>query len=307
MLSQLIKHIQFPKNSEQKLQAQRLFHGRGHCYDDLNHVTVDWLPPVILITLYKPEAIQLIENLAAKLKSLLPECKSVQLQHRYLHQGPLDVISGEEISRLIIQENKLKFQITLGKSRNNGLFLDMKNGRQWVQNNSKNKRVLNLFAYTCGFSVAAIAGGALSVYNIDLSRSALATGRENHRLNQQSLANVKFEKLNIFKSFGRIKKQGLYDLMICDPPTFQKGSVNIAKDYPKIIRRLNEFMAAQSTLLLCLNSLDLDQNFLLEIVREYAPEYQFIKLIKTPEIYHDAEDRGLKILCFKRDSISSNV
>ena len=298
MLLNVIDYLELPKTEASQAQAQRLFHGRGHVYNGLNHVTIDWLPPVILITLFAPEPIGDVEKLAKLLRALLPNCKSVQLQHRYQLQGVIDVIWGEDIKRLIIQENNLKFQVQLGQSRNTGLFLDMKNGRNWVQKHSKGKRVLNLFAYTCGFSVAAIAGGALSVVNIDTSSPALTIGRENHRINQLSLKSVKFEKLNIFKSFGRIKKHGPFDLLICDPPTFQKGSVDIVKDYPKIIRRLKEFMAEDSMLLLCLNAPDLTQDFLTKNVSLLASNYEFQQAIKAPQVYRDAEGKGLKVLLF---------
>jgi 23S rRNA (cytosine1962-C5)-methyltransferase len=139
----------------------------------------------------------------------------------------------------------------------------MNNGRRWIEKHAQDKRILNLFAYTCGFSVAAIAGHAKSVLNIDMSSAALNVGRENHRLNQQSLAQVRFEKLDIFKSFSRFKKRGPFDLLICDPPTLQKGSVDIARDYPKILRRLDQFMATNATLMLCLNAPELKRDFLL--------------------------------------------
>ena len=175
----------------------------------------------------------------------------------------------------------------------------MCDGREWVKQQSKNKRVLNLFAYTCGFSVAAIAGNARCVLNMDMSSAALNVGRENHRLNQHSLNHVRFEKLNIFKSFSRIKKRGPFDLLICDPPTFQKGSVDIAKDYPKILRRLDEFMAPEGMLLLCLNSPDLSAEFLIKHMSELAPQYKLCGQIKAPNVFIEAEDKGLKILSFK--------
>ena len=152
-LSQLPKHLQLP-NSTALLQAQRLFHGRGHAYKGLEHVTVDWLPPVVLITLFAPEPLADIASFADCVKLQLPHCKSVQLQHRYELSGPVDIICGDDIQQLSIQEDNLYFHICLGKARNTGLFLDMYNGRKWVQNHSQDKRVLNLFAYTCGFSVA---------------------------------------------------------------------------------------------------------------------------------------------------------
>lgn len=294
-----LKYIKLPQN-QQLLQAQRLFHGRGHAYPDLHHLTIDWLPPVILITLYATESAADIKNLADELQQLFPECQSIQLQHRYEQLGPIEVLNGEQIQQLTINEEDLKYQIQLGKSRNTGLFLDIKNGRSWVKDNTQNKRVLNLFSYTCGFSVAALAGGATSVVNIDMSSPALSVGRENHRLNKQSLQQVKFEKLNIFKSFGRLKKRGPFDLLICDPPTFQKGSVDIIKDYPKILKRLDEFMAPNSSLLLCLNAPELGAEFLHENMQKHAPDYQFIKSIATPEVFKESENKGLIVLVYKK-------
>lgn len=298
-LSCIPKYLKLPKTEYDFLQAQRIFHGRGHGYEGLHHVTVDWLPPVLLITLFAAESSSEVKVLADKLRSLFPACKSVQLQHRYELSGPIELISGEDIQKLVIQESNLHFNISLGKARNTGLFLDMKNGRDWVQAHSENKRVLNLFSYTCGFSVAAIAGNAKTVLNVDMSSPALNVGRENHRLNQQECEHVSFEKLNIFKSFGRLKKRGPFDLLVCDPPTFQKGSVDIEKDYPKILRRLNTFMAPGSTLMLCLNAPELGRNFLIEHMKELAPSYQLIEEIKPPEVYVETEGKGLNILCFK--------
>ena len=295
-LSQLQKYLKFPQDPE---QAQRLFHGRGHAYQGLHHVTVDWLPPVALITLFATEPASEIEALADFLLAILPDCKSVQLQHRNQLSAPIDVIRGNTIQQLTIHEDNLLFNISLGKARNTGLFLDMANGRNWVQQNSQDKRVLNLFAYTCGFSVAAVAGNAKSVLNVDMSSAALNVGRENHRLNQQPLEQVRFEKLNIFNSFGRFKKRGPFDLLICDPPTLQKGSIDISRDYPKILRRLDQFMAPGSTLLLCLNAPDLGRHFLIEYMAELAPHYVLVDEIKPPEVFVEAEEKGLKILCFK--------
>lgn len=296
-LTQLPQHLQLPLKTK---QAQRLFHGRGHAFPGLHHVTIDWLPPVTLIILYAPEPSTEIDALADYLLSVLPECSSIQLQHRYLLSGPIDIICGDAIRQLSIYENNLQFNISLGKSRNTGLFLDMANGRKWVQRHSQDKRVLNLFAYTCGFSVAAIAGNAQSVLNVDMSRAALTAGRENHRLNQQSLKQVDFEKLDIFKSFSRFKKRGPFDLLICDPPTLQKGSVDIIRDYPKILRRLDQFMTPDATLILCLNALDKGREFLIGHMTELAPQYSLISEIKPPKVYLEAEGKGLKILCFKK-------
>lgn len=293
--AQVIPLLHHPEDTK---QAQRLFHGRGHAYKGMEHITIDWLPPVALITLYAPESLAEIESLACHLMKLSPLCTSVQLQHRYLQSGPMDIIKGKTITQFIIQEDELNYRLSLGKARNTGLFLDMKQGRQWVQAHSLNRRVLNLFAYTCAFSVAALAGGAKSVVNVDMSSPALNVGRENHRLNQHPLGPLRFEKLDIFKSFGRLAKRGPFDLLICDPPTFQKDSVDIAKDYPKILRRLPQFMAPGATIMLCLNAPNLDRNFLVHHMAELAPEYVLNTELKTPAVFVEAENKGLKILIF---------
>lgn len=296
VLPKILANMQVPEDAG---QAQRLFHGRGRAYEGLHHVTVDWLPPVLLVTLYGPESASDVETLARDLMAWLPPCQSVQVQYRDQQSGPVEVLAGENITRIAVSEGDLQFHIKLGQARNTGLFLDMQTGRRWVQENSHGQRVLNLFAYTCGFSVAAMAGDAASVLNADMSRTALSTGRENHRLNEQSLDTVRFEKLDIFRSFGRLARRGPFDLLICDPPTFQKGSVDIARDYPKILRRLDSFMAPGATLMLCLNALELTRDFLIDHMANLAPGYALVQEIKPPPVYVEAEAKGLKILVFQ--------
>jgi len=281
-------------------ECQRLFHGRGHAYPELAHVNVDWLSPVVLITLYKAVEPQWLVEQVEALRQLVPECLSVQVQHRYQKFAPTEVIWGEHIEQTVVVESGLKYNIEFGKSQNTGLFLDMKNGRDWVKAYCKKKNVLNLFSYTCAFSIAAIAGEARQVVNVDVSKSSLSKGRENHRLNQQDVSVVKFEGVDIFKSYGRLKKYGPYELLICDPPSFQKGSVDIKRDYSKIIRRIPQLMTPNGDVMLCLNSPDLDEAFLLEEVKRECAECQFIAKIDTPEVFKEAhKGKGLKVLLFK--------
>ena len=281
-------------------QCRRLLHGRGHAYKGLEHISIDWLPPVALITIYKEEVHNNLESMAELLQSRLPDCHSVQVQYRCRHMSPTELLWGEEITELMVEESGLKYQLRLGATQNTGFFLDMVNGHDWVRNNAQGKRVLNLFAYTCAFSVAALAGGAEHVLNIDISKAALSRGRDNHQLNQQDTRRVAFEGVDIFKSFSRIKKRGPYDLLICDPPSLQKGSVDIERDYKKIIRRIPEFMNPGSLLMLCLNSPDLSERFLFDTVAGECPECKFKESISTPEVFREAvTGKGLKVLVFE--------
>lgn len=285
-------------------ELQRLYHGRGFHCPDTSHINIDWLSPVILIILYKEEnkewLTELCDALLAKMSDIGFSVNSVQVQYRCRDFAPTELLWGEKVTDFIARENDLKYHINLGTNQNYGLFLDMKNGREWVFNNSKDKNVLNLFSYTCGFSNVAIAGGARQVVNLDMSKAALSVGRENHRANGHDLAKVKYLGLDLFKSWGRVKRPGPYDIIIADPPSLQKGSVNIKRDYPKIMRRLPELLTEGGMALLCLNSPDLDFQFIYDCLAEHCPQAEVIEVINPEQHFmNKVPDRGLKCVLVK--------
>ncbi|MEO3726113.1 class I SAM-dependent methyltransferase [Pseudomonas syringae] len=289
-------------------ETRRLFHGRGRCWPGLEQVTVDWLQGVVLVSLFKePEASQLED-----LKRLLLEithseqwqqscAHTLLIQHRYLPQSTAEWLSGEEIGEMTIVEGGLKYRVDLGRKQNAGLFLDMRYGRNWVREQAAGKRVLNLFAYTCGFSVAAIEGGASHVVNLDMSRAALSRGRDNHRLNGHDLSKVSFLGHDLFKSWGKVINSGPYDLVIIDPPSFQKGSFLLTKDYQRVLRRLPELLTAQGTVLACMNDPSFGSDFLIDGVTQEAPSLRFEQRLENPPEFPDVDaESGLKALVFKR-------
>ncbi len=297
MIETLSSSLQLP---EKRGECCRLFHGRGHAWQGLEHINIDWLPPVALITLYRDESREWLEQLTEQLLLQLPGCRSVQVQYRCRPLAPFEVLHGEVIEALEVEENGLRFALRLGVTQNIGLFLDMRNGREWVRRHAEGRRVLNLFAYTCAFSVAALAGGARRVVNIDVSKAALQRGRENHRLNAQDLQRVVFRGVDIFKSFSLVRRHSPYELLICDPPSLQKRRVDIARDYRKIIRRIPEFMSPGGAVMLCLNSPQLDEAFLLQTVAEECPACCYIERLPNPQVFREAVDgKGLKVLLFE--------
>ncbi|MEJ2762542.1 class I SAM-dependent methyltransferase [Photobacterium sp. MCCC 1A19761] len=289
-------------------EVRRLFHGRGRCWPGLEQLTVDWLSGQVLVSLFKEPDEAFLTALTAQLTALTNTpvwqqsgAVSLLLQHRDRPGAPLDVLWGEHQEYQQVVENGLTFKLDLGRKQNNGLFLDMRLGRDWVKRHGEGKRVLNLFAYTCGFSVAAIAGGATHVVNLDMAKSALSRGRENHHLNQHDLSQVSFLGHELFKSWGKVRKLGPYDLIIIDPPSFQKGSFALTKDYQKILRRLPELLTEQGQVLACVNDPAVSSRFLIDGMAAEAPELTFVERLENPPEFRDIEpEGGLKVLRFTR-------
>ncbi|PMX13943.1 MULTISPECIES: class I SAM-dependent methyltransferase [unclassified Pseudomonas] len=285
-------------------ETRRLFHGRGRCWPGLEQLTVDWLQGVVLVALFKePEPAQLdaFKLWLSTFEWARYGVRSVALQHRYLPQSTTEWLFGEAVDALTITEGGLRYLIDLGKKQNSGLFLDMRYGRNWVREQAKGQRVLNLFAYTCGFSVAAIEGGAEHVVNLDMARGALSRGRDNHRLNGHDLGKVTFLGHDLFKSWAKVTNSGPYDLVIIDPPSFQKGSFLLTKDYQRVLRRLPDLLTAQGTVLACMNDPAFGEDFLIDSVTREAPGLRFIERLQNPPEFPDIDAQsGLKALVFRQ-------
>ena len=173
----------------------------------------------------------------------------------------------------MVTEDGARFRVHVLTGQNHGLFLDMAEGRRWVRQLAGRQprlKVLNLFAYTCAFSVAALQGGARQVVNLDMSHGALRIGQQNHQLNGLS-AGASFLAHDLFTTWGKVNRSGPYDLVIADPPSYQKGSFVATKDYARLMRRLPDLLNPGGHALLCLNAPELGLAFLQDLMRECAP------------------------------------
>ena len=299
-INELKKHLE-TNSKDLTDEFKRIFHGRGGLYDGWKHLTVDSIENILSVALYFEEENE--DELITMLKEFtITNHDTLVVQRRYLKGSPSEVIIGELPDEVFAIENGMKFKLNLLLNRNSGYFPDMKNGREFVRANSKDKSVLNLFSYTCTFSIASVLGGATKVSNIDMSKGALSSGRTNHHINDLDTRGVSFHPYNILKSFSRIKKKGPYDLIIIDPPTFQKGNFEATKDYKRLIMKLPQIAAQECTLLACLNSPDLDVDFLQDLIKELAPSFKYShRLENVKEFASEDESRSLKNLVFIRD------
>lgn len=282
----------------------RLFHGRGGCYPGWEKVNWDYYAPVLICQLFAPEDEEKVRALVEPLRRLLQEAgqnpRAVLLQRRFQKTDAWAVLWGTPPAELEAEEDGLRFGLSLMRNQNIGFFPDMRLGRAWVRQHAQNKRVLNLFAYTCSLAAAALAGGARAVVNMDLSRGALRTGRENLLRNGLNTKQAQFHAFDVMRSFGRMKKTGPYDLILIDPPSFQKGSFEAESDYPRIIRRLAEMTEPGAHIMACLNAPHLGKNFLLthfQNTNSFTPETW---LGRPPEFAEADPEKSLKIGIFKR-------
>ncbi|MCT7562903.1 class I SAM-dependent methyltransferase [Aliarcobacter butzleri] len=290
-------------NLENKtFEIKRVFHGRGNFYEDFNYLTVDSLNEILFATFFEEssdenEIIKALKDIANAYNY-----KTFIVQKKYKKDELNEAIIGEISPFYIVVENGLKYKINFF-NKNIGIFLDMKIGREYINSICKDKNVLNLFSYTCAFSVVAINAKAKQVVNVDMAKGALTTGRENHHLNNLDTKKVKFMPYDILKSWNRIKKEGPYDIIIIDPPSFQKGSFAATKDYEKIIKKLPELASENCIVLSCLNAPELDSDFIKEKFKEFAPTFRFEKRLENlKEFITNNEEKSLKNLIFKKQN-----
>jgi len=264
------------------------------------HINIDWYPPVLLVTAH--ELIAELEDLVAHLQQhdLHAQVQSVVLQERFKQGAPARVVWGDSIASCVVLENGLRFEVHPGAQQNAGLFLDMRPLRQWLSTNSQGRNLLNLFAYTCSLSVAAMAGGASHVTNVDMSKTSIKWGQLNHRINAQPLHKVTSIPHNLFKSWGRIRQFGRYDIIICDPPSRQRGSFDVEKNYPAVIKKISGLANDGADIFATLNSPYLDRDFLLHRFQRYEPGCRLIgDFPASPEFVDKYPERALKICHFR--------
>ena len=132
-------------------------------------------------------------------------------------------------TRIIINENGLKFNVDLENGQKTGYFLDQQDNRRAIQNIVKDADVIGAFTYTGTFEIHAAHYGARSVLGIDISENAIEQANQNAKLN--GLQNiVRFETANAFdvlKQWSRDRRQ--CDVVMLDPPAFTKSRETIQK------------------------------------------------------------------------------
>ena len=291
--------------------AQRIFHGRGGLHPGCEHWALDAYPPVWLLTSFEPASDDTLATLhtalAQRWEQLAPG-QSLNWVYQCRHEGQTDtrLMAGSVPEPHVVTEDGARYRVHVLRGQNHGLFLDMAAGRRWVHTHvaarsagRRGLKVLNLFAYTCAFSVVALQAGARQVVNLDMAHGAIATGQQNHQLNGITTG-ASFLAHDIFSTWGKITRSGPYGLIIVDPPSYQRGSFVATKDYARILRRLPDLLAPGGHALLCLNAPELGTAFVHEQMQALAPELAFVERVANPAVFADvSEERALKVLVYR--------
>lgn len=202
---------------------------------------------------------------------------------------------------LVIKENGLKFKVSL-EGQKTGFFLDQREMRELIRRLAKEKRVLNTFAYSGGFSIAALAGGAKEVVSVDISEPAVKLIGENIRLNGFP------EQKNIVADvFEFLRQESLdYDIVILDPPAFAKKAkdvVQACRGYKDINRLAMSKMPKGSLLLTCSCSHHVDEKLFQQVVFQASIEAQ--REVQILSRHHLAMDHPINVACPEGEYLKS--
>ena len=221
----------------------RLVHGEG---DGLPGLIIDWYDGVCVIQAHSVgmfraksricEALQEVfgDSLKAvydKSSGTAPFKAGLELIDGYLYKAP-----GFDAAELTVLENGHKFTVNWVEGQKTGFFLDQRENRALVGRYAAGRTVLNLFCYTGGFSIYALAAGAVSVDSVDSSARAMAMVDRNVEANGASGRHTSL-CCDAIEYLGGVP-EGKYDLIIVDPPAFAKHR-GVLKNALRAYQRLN--------------------------------------------------------------------
>jgi 23S rRNA (cytosine1962-C5)-methyltransferase len=179
-----------------------------------------------------------------------------KLVRKASEQKPAELMAGEEPGEIVVQEAGLSYVVEPAGGYSSGLFLDQRANRRWVSALGV-RRMLNLFAYTCSFTVCAAAGGA-ETCSVDAAKRVLGTGRQNLELNDiDPVDGHRFLADDAMKVVPRLVKRGeKFDLIVLDPPTFGRADgrvFRIEKDLSALVAECFELLAPGGWMLVSCN------------------------------------------------------
>jgi 23S rRNA (cytosine1962-C5)-methyltransferase len=211
----------------------RLVHGEN---DGLPGLVIDRYDAVLVLKLYSAAWVPWLAALRDVLDQVCPASCLVLRLSREVQQKPEHlygltdgaVLAGVRPSGpVLFSENGLRFEADVLRGQKTGFFLDQRDNRARVEALAGDQRVLNIFAYSGGFSLYAARGGATEVVSLDASAPAIEAAKRNFALNQNlaSVAAARHEVIvaDAFSTLAELRERGRrFGLVVVDPPAFAK-------------------------------------------------------------------------------------
>lgn len=211
------------------------------------HLVIDLYGATLVFHNYADDAVlgaSLVDEAKVLLTQLLPWLRAGVMKTR---NGKTQaekrglLFFGETPDRKI-QEHGIWYAIDLTMNRDASFYLDTRNLRRWLIETMHGKSVLNTFAYTGSLGVAALAGGASRVVQLDLNRQFLNLAKESYTLNAFPIQKNDFVAADFFPAIGRFKRSGeTFDCVLIDPPFFSttaKGKVDQVNESARLINKV---------------------------------------------------------------------
>ncbi|KAB2836943.1 MAG: class I SAM-dependent rRNA methyltransferase [Candidatus Brocadia sp.] len=247
--------------------------------DTLPEVTIDVYDKNILVQYFKPYEKHIKNGIYQALNEILAPQTVTEKMRLKGEDIKTQVISDQKVPEdFVVQENSIKFNISLREGGGTGLFLDQRDNRMKVQTLAKDKEVLNCFCYTSSFSIYASLGGAVRTTNVDLSKKAIEWSKRNFLLNQLDVNNHEFVVGDVWDWIKRFQKKGrAFDMIIIDPPSFSTSKTTVftvEKDFPYLLGQGLNLLREEGILIFSTNIAKMNfSNFfqLLSKIKNFTP------------------------------------
>lgn len=241
--------------------AFRLFNGFSEGFPDLA-IEVYGRTLVLFNFADQPESIlNLVSSAIDYLCSSLPWIQCVVIKTRNATEKAERhglLIRGEHPDERVC-ENGVWYAINLQMSSDTSLYLDTRDLRSWIMQNSNGLRVLNTFAYTGSLGIAAKAGGARQVIHLDKNRKFLEFAKASYRLNGFPIQAADFVAQDFFPWTSRMRRaKQRFDMVFLDPPFFSltpRGRVDLEEEYGRIINKVRPLVKEGGTLVAINNAI----------------------------------------------------
>lgn len=190
-----------------------------------------------------------------------------------------------------ICEREIWYAIDLLLNRDASFYLDTRNLRAWIQDHLRGKTVLNAFAYTGSLGVAAWAGGARQVLQLDRNRSFLNLAAASYKLNDFSTDRSGLLAGDFFTETSRMRRFGhSFDCVLIDPPVFsvtQKGKVDLLKEVRRLINKVRPLVNHDGWLVAINNAVFVSGQAYLAELQELATDgcLELAEIIPVPQDY----------------------